>query len=338
MTFSHSIGLVGATGAVGRKFLQVLNEQGIVPKSLRLFASEKSKGSKIAFQGKEYTVEAVNESDFSGLQVVFFSAGTEISQEYCPKVAKAGAIVIDNSNAFRADPEVPLVVPEVNPNALKKHKGLISNPNCSTIQMLVAIAPIHRINPIKRIVVSTYQSVSGTGIEAIEILEKQTKATLAHEKPPAGVYPHQIGFNLFPHIDIFLKNGLCREEEKMINETRKILEDTNIAICPTTVRVPIFYCHSEAVNLELSKPFELSQVRELLSKSPGIKMMDDPNNNVYPTPLQCQDKDDVFIGRLRRDESLSNGLNMWVVSDNLRRGAASNGVFIYQRLVQDKMI
>lgn len=337
MKFSHSIGIVGATGVVGRKFLQVLDEQGITPSSLRLFASEKSKGSKIPFQGKEYTVEAVNESNFSGLQVVFFSAGTEISQIYCPQAAKAGAIVIDNSNAFRADPEVPLVVPEVNPHALKKHKGLISNPNCSTIQMVVAIAPIHRINPIKRIVVSTYQSVSGTGAEAIEILEKQTKAQLMGEPSPAGVYPHQIGFNLFPHIDIFLKNGLCREEEKMVNETRKILEE-NIAICPTTVRVPVFYCHSEAVNLELSKPFELSQISDLLAKSPGIKMMDDPANNVYPTPLQCQDKDDVFIGRLRRDESLANGLNMWVVSDNLRRGAASNGVFIYKRLVQDEML
>ncbi|MBF0410164.1 MAG: aspartate-semialdehyde dehydrogenase [Candidatus Riflebacteria bacterium] len=337
MKKSHSIGIVGATGAVGKKFMQVLQEHRITPKNLRLFASQKSKGTKLAFNNHEYEVESLEESDFKGLDIVFFSAGTDISKDHCPRAVKAGAIVIDNSNAFRADPDVPLIVPEVNPHALKNHRGLIANPNCSTIQMLVAIAPIHRINPIKRIVVSTYQSVSGTGIEAIDILKRQAEAFLKAETFPGGVYPHQIAFNLFPHIDIFLENGLCREEEKMVFETRKILE-SDIPVCPTTVRVPVFFCHSEAVNLELTNPYELDQIRKLLSESPGITMMDTPEKNVYPTPIQCQDKDDVFIGRLRRDNSAKNALNMWVVSDNLRRGAATNGVLIYKYLAENNMI
>jgi aspartate-semialdehyde dehydrogenase len=331
MKKQHTFGIVGATGAVGHKILTVMAERGIEPASLRLFASERSKGTVISWNNRPYTVENVDETDFSGLDVVFFSAGTDVSKTHCPRAVKAGAIVIDNTNAFRMEPDVPLVVPEVNPHALKTHKGLIANPNCSTIQMVVAINPIHRQNPIKRLVVSTYQSVSGTGLEAVDILKRQTTAILQQQEPPSGVYPHPIGFNLFPHIDIFLESGLCREEEKMVRETQKIME-APIPVCPTVVRVPVFFCHSEAVNLELTEKPDLAQIRALLAKSPGITVWDDPAKNLYPTPLACQDHDDVFVGRIRHDESVANGLNLWIVSDNLRRGAASNAVLIYLKL------
>ncbi len=333
----HAFGIVGATGAVGRTFLTVLAEHGIAPHDLRLFASARSQGLKVPFAGREVTVEAVDGADFKGLDVVFFSAGTEVSKEVCPKAVAAGAVVIDNSNAFRMDDTVPLVVPEVNAHALKRHRGLIANPNCSTIQMVVAIAPIHRVNPIKRIVVSTYQSVSGTGLEAIEMLERQSAARLAGQPLPEGVYPHPIGFNLFPHIDVFLDSGSCREEEKMVRETQKIME-APIPVSPTVVRVPVFYCHSEAVNLELTRPVDLPALRRTLADSPSIVLMDDPARNVYPTPLQCQGRDEVFVGRLRADPSVPHGVNLWVVADNLRRGAATNGVLIYEALVREGML
>jgi aspartate-semialdehyde dehydrogenase len=337
MSFKHHLGIVGATGAVGRKILTVLNEQNIDPASLRLFASQRSAGTVLEYRGTKIPVESLESSNFKGLDVVFFSAGTEISLEYCPKVAAAGAIVVDNSNAFRMDANTPLVVPEVNPQDLGRHKGIIANPNCSTIQMVMAINPIHRLNPIRRIVVSTYQSVSGTGLEAIDILMKQSHAVLRHEEVPQGVYPHQIAFNLFPHIDIFLESGLSREEEKMVRETQKIM-GSPIPVCPTTVRVPILYCHSEAVNLDLTNDFDLREIRNLLHSSPGLVVMDQPENNQYPTPQICQDKDEVFIGRLRRDPSLEHGLNMWVVSDNLRRGAATNAVLIYLAMARKNLL
>lgn len=330
---SHAIGIVGATGAVGRKILTVLSEKKIQPKTLRLFASKKSAGVTIDFQGTAVPVEVLEDSNFKGLDMVFFSAGTEVSEEYCPKAVADGATVVDNSNAFRMDVKTPLVVPEVNPHDLDNHRGIIANPNCSTIQMVMAVAPIHKENPVKRIVVTTYQSVSGTGLEAVECLSRQSVAMLERKEVPDGVYSHQIGFNLFPHIDIFMPSGLCREEEKMVNETHKIL-GSPIPVCPTTVRVPVFFCHSEAINLELSKPFDLPDVRRILASSPGIVLMDNPSENVYPTPVFCQDKDDVFIGRLREDRSVDYGLNMWVVADNLRRGAATNAVLIYSALVE----
>ncbi len=333
MTKRHSFGIVGATGAVGQKFLRVLEEHRIEPSKIRLFASEKSQGKKIRFRDEDHVVECVDGADFKGLNVVFFSAGTEVSKTFCPQAAQAGAVVIDNSNAFRMDPKVPLGVPEANAHALQNHQGLIANPNCSTIQMIVAIAPIHRLNPLKRIVVSTYQSVSGTGLEAIDTLKQQAKAALAGEALPEGVYPHPIGFNLFPHIDVFLDSGLCREEEKMVRETQKILE-APIPVCPTTVRVPVFYCHSEAVNLELTRDMTPQAARELLAKSPSIVLLDEPERSVYPTPLLCQDRDEVFVGRIRKDPSVPFGLNLWVVADNLRRGAATNGVLIYRSLVE----
>ena len=331
---SHSIGIVGATGAVGKKILQVLKERKVSPKELRLFASSRSEGQKLFYGDMEIMIEDVAKADFTGLDVVFFSAGTEVSQKYCSKAVSAGATVIDNTNAHRMNHDVPLVIPEVNPQALSNHKGLIANPNCSTIQMLVAIAPIHKINPIKRIVVSTYQSVSGTGQEAIEILKAQCKAYLEDTKMPTGVYKNPIGFNLFPHIDIFLDSGLCREEEKMIKETWKIMGQ-EIPVCPTTVRVPIISCHSESINLQLEKPFTLNEIRAILENAEDVILMDDLSTETYPTPLLCEGKDEVFIGRIRKDESINNGLNLWVVADNLRRGAATNAVKIYQKLVKN---
>jgi len=335
MKAAPSFGIVGATGAVGRTILKVLEEHALKPRELRLFASERSKGQTLAFAGTPVTIEALEKADFKGLDVVFFSAGTDISKTWCPKAAEAGAIVIDNSNAFRMDADVPLVVPEVNPHALDSiPRGIIANPNCSTIQMVVAIAPIHRVNPIKRLVVSTYQSVSGTGLDAIETLTEQCRAQLAGEPIPEGAYPHPIGFNLFPHIDVFLDSGMCREEEKMVRETQKIME-APIPVCATTVRVPVYYAHSESVNLELSKAMTPEAARAILEKSPGIVILDDPSRNIYPTPLLAQHRDEVFVGRIRRDESVRHGLNLWVVADNLRRGAATNAVLILEKLMQN---
>ncbi len=330
---AHNFGIVGATGAVGLKILKVLDERVKQIGNLRLFASERSAGQQMDFRGRKYSVEDLANSDFTGLDVVFFSAGTEVSLKYCPKAVEAGALVIDNTNAHRMMPEVPLVVPEANLHAAKRHKGLIANPNCSTIQMIVALAPIHRVNPIRRIVVSTYQSVSGTGLEAIDILKRQSEAMLAGKEPPTGVYPHPIGFNLIPQIDVLLESGMYREEEKMVRETCKILE-SDIRVCPTTVRVPVMFCHSEAVNIELSAPMSLEQVRNILGNAEDIVMVDDPAKSVYPTPLACQDRDEVFVGRLRLDPSVPNGFNMWIVADNLRRGAATNAVKIYTEMVK----
>lgn len=333
----HNIGIVGATGAVGLKILKVLDERLKEIKSIRLFASERSAGQKIAFRGRDIIVEDLANSNFKGLDVVFFSAGTEVSVKYCPKAVEAGAVVIDNTNAHRMNPDVPLIVPEANFHALKNHKGLIANPNCSTIQMIVALAPIHRVNPIRRIVVATYQSVSGTGLEAIDILKRQSEAMLAGKEAPTGVYPHPIAFNLIPQIDVLLDSGLYREEEKMVRETCKILE-SDIRVCPTTVRVPVMFCHSEAVNIELTRPMQLAEVREILSKAEDVVLVDDPAKSVYPTPLACEDKDEVFVGRLRVDPSVDNGFNMWVVADNLRRGAATNAVKIYTEMVKHGLL
>ncbi len=334
---SHNIGIVGATGAVGLKILKVLDERLKSIKSLRLFASERSAGQQIEFRGNKLQVEDLASASFAGLDVVFFSAGTDVSVKYCPKAVAAGALVIDNTNAHRMNPEVPLVVPEANLHAVKGNKGLIANPNCSTIQMIVALAPIHRVNPIKRIVVSTYQSVSGTGLEAIDILKKQSEAMLTGKEPPTGVYPHPIAFNLIPQIDILLESGMYREEEKMVRETCKILE-SDIKVCPTTVRVPVMFCHSEAVNIELTNPMSLAEVRKILENAEDVVMVDDPANSVYPTPLACQDRDEVFVGRLRNDPTVPTGFNMWIVADNLRRGAATNAVKIYTEMAKNGLL
>lgn len=332
----HVLGIVGATGAVGLKLLKVIDERVKEVKRLRLFASSRSAGQKLLFRGKEIEVEDLEKSSFKGIDYAFFSAGTEVSLKYCPKAVSEGCIVIDNTNAHRMKEDVPLVVPEANMQAAKAHKGLIANPNCSTIQMIVALAPIHRVNPIKRIVVSTYQSVSGTGLEAIDILKKQSGEILNGEKPTEGVYKYPIAFNLIPQIDVFNpETGMYREEEKMVNETHKILSPS-IKVCPTTVRVPVFYAHSESVNIELTNPMSVEEAREILSHAEDVVLLDNPADSVYPMPLFAHDKDEVFVGRLRKDATVENGLNMWIVADNLRRGAATNAVKIYTRLVENQ--
>jgi len=332
MKSSHSFGIVGATGAVGQKFLTVLAEHRIKPSVIRLFASERSKGQKIVFDGNPLTVEAVEGADFSGLDVVFFSAGTDVSQNLCPKVVAAGAVVIDNSNAFRMDDSVPLVVPEVNPQALKRHRGLIANPNCSTAQMVVALKPLHDRATIKRVVVSTYQSVSGSGKEAMDELWNQTKGMYVPGQEVApSVYPKQIAFNVIPHIDVFLDDGSTKEEWKMVAETKKIV-DKAIKVTATCVRVPVFVGHAEAINIEFEDFLDEDEAREILRAAPGILVVDKREDGGYVTPVDCVGDYATFISRIRQDGTIDNGLNLWCVSDNLRKGAALNAVQIAETL------
>ncbi len=270
---------------------------------------------------------------FDGIELALFSAGTGISKEFSPLAVEAGAVVIDNSNAFRMDPGVPLVVPEVNPGEALKNKGVISNPNCSTIQMVVVLNPLHKEFDIQRVVVSTYQSVSGTGKEAVEELMQQVRAAEAGEAPVAEVYPHQIAYNCLPHIDVFLDNGYCREEQKMIDETRKIMGEPDLPITATTVRVPVLVGHGESVNVQFAKPVEPESARAILAKAPGVEVVDDPANNLYPLAIDCQGNDPSYVGRIRKDFSAPNALNLWIVSDNLRKGAALNAVQIAELLL-----
>jgi aspartate-semialdehyde dehydrogenase len=284
-----------------------------------------------------HPIQVLNEKSFAGIQIGLFSAGGSISQRFAPIAAASGCIVIDNTSAFRMEPDIPLVVPEVNPESIGRYKnrGIISNPNCSTIQMVVALKPIHDAVRIKRIVVSTYQAVSGTGKQAIEELIEQTKALLSNREPEVKVYPHRIAFNCLPHIDVFLDNGYTKEEMKMVNETKKILNDPSVAVTATTVRVPVLYGHSESVNIETEKKVTAEEVRRILSRAPGVTVVDDPKGNKYPLPINAAGKDDTFVGRIREDESIENGINMWIVSDNVRKGAALNAVQIAEILVRD---
>jgi len=279
----------------------------------------------------------LGENSFAGVQIGLFSAGGSISEKFAPIAAKAGCVVVDNTSAFRMAPDVPLVVPEVNPEAIAQYrnKGIIANPNCSTIQMVVALKPIHDAARIKRIVVSTYQAVSGTGKKAVDELEAQTRALMNGREAVAKVYPYQIAFNCLPQIDVFVENGYTKEEMKMINETRKIMNDPSIAVTATTVRVPVFYAHSESVNIETERKITPAGVKALLSKAPGVTVVDDPSQRLYPLAIHAAGKDDTYVGRIREDESIANGINMWVVSDNLRKGAALNAVQIAEILAKD---
>jgi len=330
-----SVAVVGATGAVGNEMIRILEERNFPVGSLKLLASERSLGKSLEFRGKSYPVEVLREDSFGGVQIGLFSAGGSISEKFAPLAAQAGCVVVDNTSAFRMVPEIPLVVPEVNPEAiaLYKNRGIIANPNCSTIQMVVALKPIHDAVRIKRIVVSTYQAVSGTGKKAIDELEQQTRALLACQEPAVKVYPHQIAFNCLPQIDVFVENGYTKEEMKMVNETKKIM-DPSIAVTATTVRVPVFYSHSESVNVETERKITAAEVRELLSRAPGVKVVDDPANRQYPMAIHGAGKDETFVGRIREDESIPNGINLWVVSDNLRKGAALNAVQIAEILIR----
>jgi aspartate-semialdehyde dehydrogenase len=330
MNKKPNLAVVGATGLVGGTFLKVLEERDFPYENLYLMASAKSAGSKIDFRGRTYTVEELTERSFDKpIDIALFSAGGGTSEKFSPIAAAKGVVVVDNSSAFRMDENVPLVVPEVNPLEIAKHKGIIANPNCSTIQAMVVLKPLYDRYGIKRIVYSTYQAVSGTGIKGIRDLEEGLKGN-----DVKIAYPHAIAGNCLPHIDAFLDNGYTKEEMKMINETHKILGDERIAVTATTVRVPVFASHSESVNVELEKPFDLSKLRELLAASPGVVVVDDPSKNEYPLARDAAGRDEVFVGRIRRDFSVENGVNLWVVADNIRKGAATNAVQIAEKLLE----
>ena len=333
------VAVMGATGAVGQQMLKVLEERQFPMGQIKLLASERSAGRKVPFRGRLVPVELLTAESFKGVDIVLASAGGSVSQEFAPIAAAAGAVVVDNTSAFRMDPNVPLVVPECNAHAMEKHKGIIANPNCSTAQMVVVLKPIHDKAGIRRLVISTYQSVSGTGQKAIDEVLRQSRELLAgHELTERRVYPHQIAFNVLPHIDSFLDSGYTKEEMKMVNETRKILEDDNIAITATTVRVPVLRGHSEAVNVETRSKLTADECRALMADAPGVVVVDDPKNNDYPTPAYCQDHNDTYVGRIREDISCPNALDLWIVSDNLRKGAAWNAVQIAEELIKRRLI
>ena len=332
-----NIAVAGATGAVGNQMIACLEERSFPIETIKLLASARSVGRRLDFRGESIAVEELTESSFKGVDVALFSAGGGISEKFAPLAAKDGCVAIDNSSAWRMDPEVPLVVPEVNPHAIAqyKNKGIIANPNCSTIQMVVVLHPLHQKYGVRRVVVSTYQSVSGTGQKAIDELDLQTRAILNFKEHEKKVYPHAIAFNCLPHIDVFLENGYTKEEMKMVNETQKIFEDDTIGITATTVRVPVFYGHSESINVEMKENVTADEVRALLEKSPGIKVVDDPGNNIYPMAIDAAGQDLTLVGRIRNDESIPNCVNMWVVADNIRKGAATNAVQIAEVLVKE---
>jgi aspartate-semialdehyde dehydrogenase len=333
----YNVAVVGATGAVGNEMIKILEERNFPVNKLKLLASQRSFGKKLEFKGKQLPVEVLDENSFKGIKIGLFSAGGSISERFAPIAAEAGCVVIDNTSAFRMVPEIPLVVPEVNPEAMKfyKNRGIIANPNCSTIQMVVALKPIHDIAKIKRVVVTTFQAVSGTGKKAVDELSQQIRELMNCQKPTLKVYPHQIAFNCIPQIDIFLDNDYTKEEMKMVNETKKLLNDSSIAVTATTVRVPVFYSHSESVNIETEKKITAEKVKRILSKAPGIKIIDNPKESKYPLAVHAAGKDETFVGRIREDESIPNGINMWVVSDNLRKGAALNAVQIAEILIRE---
>lgn len=328
-----NVAIVGATGMVGRTFLRVLEERNFPIENLYLFSSAKSAGSTVKFGGKDYTVEELKEDVFNrDIQIALFSAGGEISKIYAPIAASKGVIVVDNSSQWRMDPEVPLVVPEVNPEAVKNHNGIIANPNCSTIQAMVPLKPLHEKYKIKRIIYSTYQAVSGSGVRGIQDLEQGINGE------SNNFYPHPIAYNCLPHIDSFTDNGYTKEELKMINETMKILEDCNLKITATTVRVPVKNGHSESINVEFQNSYELSDLVSTLDLAPGVVVYDNPNENGYPTAFELSGRDEVFVGRIRRDFSVDNGVNLWVVADNIRKGAATNTVQIAELLLTYKLV
>jgi len=335
----YNVAVLGATGMVGKEMMKVLEERKFPIDKFIPLASSRTAGTKVTFRGKKFTVLEAKPESFDGVDIGLFSAGAKPSEILAPEAAKRGAVVIDNTSFFRMDPNVPLVVPEVNAYDLKWHKGIIANPNCSTAQMVLALKPIHDVAKIKRVVVSTYQSVSGWGKEAVEEMYSQYKAILAGKKiPKVKFLPRQIAFNVIPQIDSFISNGYTKEEMKMVNETKKIMGDPNIKVTATTVRVPVAIGHSESVNIETERKLSIKQVRELLSNFPTVKVVDDPAKGIYPTPIDCVGSNDTYIGRIREDISVPNGIDMWIVSDNLRRGAALNAVLIAERMIEEGLL
>lgn len=328
----YDVAIVGATGLVGRKVIEVLEKRNFPVGKLRLLATDKSLGVQLDFKGKTYPVEKLTPDSFKGYEFAFFCAGGTVSKEYARTAVASGALVIDNSSVFRMEENVPLVIPEVNPKQVLKHKGIIANPNCSTIQMVVALKPLHDRWKIKRIVVSTYQSVTGAGQQGVNQLEDEiNNLPVRYQK-----FPHPIAYNCLPHIDIFYDHGYTREECKMVNETKKIMEEPTLKVSATCVRVPTIGGHSESVNVEFEKHFDVDEVKEVLKSAPGVILQDNPQQNIYPMPIWAYDRDEVFVGRIRRDETIKNGLNMWIVSDNLRKGAATNAVQIAEEYIVRK--
>ncbi|SHI69698.1 aspartate-semialdehyde dehydrogenase [Propionispora hippei] len=340
----YNVAILGATGAVGKEFLELIEERNFPFAELKLLASSRSAGKKIDFMGKTYTVEEAKPESFENVQIALFAGGAA-SKALAPEAVKRGAVVIDNSSAFRMDPKVPLVIPEVNPEAIKEHQGIIANPNCSTIIMLMALKPIYDKAKIKRIVVSTYQAVSGAGKEAIDELENQVVAHIQRASIEANILPgaslpkhYQIAFNLLPQIDVFVDGDYTKEEMKMVHETHKILGDHTIGISPTAVRVPVFRSHSESINLELAEPLSAQEARNLLSAFPGVVVEDEPADMVYPMPLLTSGKNDVAVGRIREDKSVPYGLNLWVVGDQIRKGAALNALQIAEYMIGHNLV
>jgi len=330
-----NVAVAGATGAVGEEMIRTLEQREFPVGTLRPLASSRSAGATVRYRGEEYDVEQLGHDSFEGIDIALFSAGASRSREFAPSAVDAGAVVIDNSSAFRMDEDVPLVVPEVNAGAIMTHSGIIANPNCSTIQMVVALKPLHDAAKIKRIVVSTYQSVSGSGKQAMEELSRQTRDIFAFQDIEPVAYPHQIAFNCLPHIDVFMEGGSTKEEIKMVNETKKIMEDYSIKVTATCVRVPVFYSHSESVNVEFDRDLPPDLAREILSHAPGVEVVDDPGKNEYPMAISAAGKDPVYVGRIRRDDTVSHGLNLWIVADNIRKGAALNAVQIAEELLKE---
>ena len=333
-----NVAIVGATGLVGQEFIKVMGQRNFPMSSLQLFASDRSAGRRLTVDDEEIEVRETTPQSFDEIDIALFSAGSEISHHFAPIAAQSGAVVIDNSAAFRMEPDVPLVVPEVNADDIKNHSGIIANPNCSTIQLVVALYPLHRVNPIKRFIVDSYQAVSGTGAAALEELSEQARAVLEGRSVVPHVYPHQIAFNILPEIDLFLDNGYSKEEWKVVEESRKIMHDENIAISATCVRVPVFIGHSEAIHIEFSEPMSPDTARRILAEAPGVRVLDDPNISLYPQPWSVAGSDEVFVGRIRRDVSNDRGLVIWVVADNLRKGAALNAIQIAETAVKRSWI
>lgn len=338
MSKSLRVAVVGASGAVGREMLATLSERDFPASEVVALASSRSAGSLVPYKSDELVVRELNEKSFEGIDLALFSAGGGTSLKFAPEAVKSGCVVVDNSSAWRMDQRCPLVVPEVNPHALDRHNGIIANPNCSTIQMVVALKPLHDAARIKRIVVSTYQAVSGTGQKAITELEEQVRDLFSMKEPVVNVYPYQIAFNCLPQIDAFMDNEYTKEEMKMVDETVKIMEDEGIRTTATCVRVPVFYGHSESVNIETEKKLSSKEARAILSQAPGIKVLDNPSAKIYPMPIDAAGSDLTYVGRIREDESIERGLNMWIVADNIRKGAAVNAVQIAELLLEKDLI
>ena len=335
----YNVAIVGATGAVGQEMIDILRERNFPLKELRLLASERSAGKEIEHSGSRIEIKKLDENSFGGIDIALFSAGGSRSKDFAPAAVDAGAVVIDNSSAFRMEEDIPLVVPEINPHAIAgyRKRGIIANPNCTTAVTVMALKPLHDLARIKRVVASSYQAVSGAGAQAIEELRSQTLAWANSEEIRPRTFPHQIAFNLLPHIDSFLENGYTKEEMKLHNETRKILEDDIIAVTATTVRVPVFRAHSVSVNIETEKRITIKEAREALGKFPGVKVVDEPQNLKYPMPIDAAGRDECLVGRIREDYTVPAGLSFWVVGDQLRKGAALNAIQIAELLIRDYM-